>query len=75
MVLTRPDPPINVVDVPSVTNFETCGLSWTDGLDNGGASVIDYRVSYNQGFGTTFYILESNIVTLPYAATPLIVGT
>ena len=46
-VLTRPDAPINVRDVPGVTNYETCGLEWDDGPDNGGAPVIDYRVSYN----------------------------
>lgn len=73
--MTRPDPPIDVLNVPSVTNRETAGLTWTDGASNGGAPVIDYRVSFNQGFGTTFYILESNIGTIPYAATPLVVGT
>jgi hypothetical protein len=75
LVLTRPDPPVEVLNVPGVTNRETAGLTWTDGANDGGAAVIDYRVSFNQGFGTTFYILESNILSTPYAATPLVVGT
>jgi hypothetical protein len=43
-------------------------------LDNGGSIVIDYRVSFDNGTGTTFYTLDSNIVTLPYIAKPLTVG-
>jgi hypothetical protein len=60
--------------VPALTNSNTVGLSWTDGAGNGGAAVIDYRVSYNEGSGTDFVTLESNIVSLPFSALPLDVG-
>jgi hypothetical protein len=43
-------------------------------LDNGGSIVIDYRVSFNNGTGTAFFTLDSNIVSLPYIAKPLTVG-
>jgi hypothetical protein len=66
VILTVPEPPIAISNVPEITNFNTIGLSWLEGLNNGGTSVIDYRVSYNMGSGTKFYTLESNIVTLPY---------
>lgn len=75
IILTQPDAPASVADVPSVTSKDTVGLTWLEGAQNGGSPVIDYRVSYNQGYGTVFYTLESNIVDLPYSANPLVVGT
>ena len=74
-ILTIPDAPINVAEVVALTNAETCSFTWDAGVNNGGTEVIDYRVSFNQGFGSTFYILESNIISTPYEATPLVAGT
>ena len=74
-ILTIPDAPINIAEVTALTNGQTCGLTWSAGVNNGGTPIIDYRVSFNQGFGSTFYILESNILTTPYEATPLVAGT
>lgn len=74
-VLTIPDAPINLAEVVALTNAETCGMTWQNGPNNGGTPVIDYRVSFNQGFGSTFYTLESNVLTTPYEATPLVAGT
>ncbi len=45
--MTVPEAPIAVANVPEITNFNTIGLNWFEGLNNGGTSVIDYRVSYN----------------------------
>lgn len=47
VILTQPDSPINVQDVPAITSSDTVGLTWTNGLNDGGSAVIDYRVSYN----------------------------
>lgn len=53
----KPDPPEQLVDVPSVYNVNgqitsgittayQIGLEWIDGPFNGGSPVLDYRLSY-----------------------------
>jgi hypothetical protein len=37
-----PDSPVSLIDVPGTTNANQIGLSWSDGLYNGGSPVIDY---------------------------------
>ena len=46
IILRVPDSPINLENVPSLTDFDSIGLNWADGSENGGAPVLDYRVSY-----------------------------
>ena len=41
-----PDAPVNLVNLPEVTNAFQVGLSWEEGAYNGGSPVIDYTVSY-----------------------------
>lgn len=48
-ILTNPDAPLNVVNNPSYTAATQIGLTWENGLADGGTPVIDYRVSYDQG--------------------------
>jgi hypothetical protein len=73
LILRIPDAPLNLENVASLTDFDTIGLTWDEGVENGGNKVIDYRVWYSQD-ATTFNILESNIVTLPYQVNSLTVG-
>jgi hypothetical protein len=46
-VVLVPDAPLLVRDDPSVTSATVAGLLWTDGVSNGGKSVIDYTISYD----------------------------
>ena len=73
VILTIPDSPINVANVPSSTTATQIGLVWADGLENGGSDIIDYRVQYDQGT-SNFINLESNILTRNYDAKSLQVG-
>ncbi len=49
------------------------GLNWTAGIYNGGASVIDYTLSYDQGYNS-YKTLASGIVGTSYTATQLTAG-
>lgn len=42
----KPDPPVNLADVPSITTAYQIGLQWEDGPFDGGSPIIDYRLSY-----------------------------
>jgi hypothetical protein len=42
-----PDAPIDLQNNLAVTSDTTIGISWRDGASDGGASVIDYRISYD----------------------------
>lgn len=46
VILTYPDSPLNLANDDSVTNENQIGLTWQEGLANGGSPVIDYRISY-----------------------------
>jgi hypothetical protein len=42
-----PDAPIDLTNVPEVTDATTIKFSWTEAPENGGAAVIDYSVYYD----------------------------
>jgi hypothetical protein len=46
-----PDAPISLLRDNVQTNTSQVAFNWTDGSSNGGAPIIDYLVSYNQGNG------------------------
>lgn len=46
-----PDAPVNLQNDLSFTSSFTIGLSWEDGVSDGGSSVLDYRITYDQSTG------------------------
>jgi hypothetical protein len=46
-IVLVPDPVINLLNNPTITSDSVIGISWTDGLSNGGKEIIDYRISYD----------------------------
>lgn len=46
--------PINLRNVPSLTDKDSIGLMWEDGLEDGGTEVLDYLVYYDNGTGDNF---------------------
>jgi len=42
-----PDAPINLANDPTVTSDSVIRFTWSQGLSNGGAEVIDYSVYYD----------------------------
>jgi hypothetical protein len=76
MIVTVPDAPINVANLPAVTAGNQVGLKWTSGLVNGGSLLLDYRILFDSGLGTdTFTELVSGLQTTEYTVTGLIRGT
>lgn len=44
-----PDAPTNLAYTAQTSNDVQIALTWANGASNGGSSIIDYRVSYDQG--------------------------
>jgi len=53
-----PDAPIDLQNDLAVTSDTTVGISWRNGASDGGASVIDYRISYDQSVGNYVTLAE-----------------
>jgi hypothetical protein len=75
IILTNPDAPLSLVEDYSTKTESRIGLTWQDGAANGGSSIIDYRVSFDQGLGTEQYVvLQSGVLTRSYVADGLTPG-
>lgn len=46
--LREPDSPISVIEDRTAKTDSIINLVWTDGSNNGGTAIIDYRVSQRQ---------------------------
>lgn len=76
IILTVPDAPIDLVDVPAITNANQIGLSWAHGAEDGGTPVIDFSVLYDHGGENgVFVTLASGITDTSYTAVGLVTGT
>jgi len=64
VILTYPDPPLNVAEIISERSDSSISLSWTNGLADGGASVLDYRITYDNSIGD--YIVLASAIKNPY---------
>lgn len=61
-----PDAPLNFANVPSITNAQQIGLTWDEGLSNGGEVVVYYRLTYDQGTLQVWDVLEEEITDTFY---------
>jgi hypothetical protein len=73
IILTIPDAPIDILEVEASRTATSITISWSEGPSNGGASVIDYRVSFDQSTDT-YVVLSSEVLTRQYTATGLTSG-
>lgn len=74
MAAQIPDEPLNLQNDPSITDAYQIGLTWEAPTFDGGSPVIDYKVWYDNGSGSTFEELAVNIAELTYTATGLTQG-
>jgi hypothetical protein len=63
-----PDAPILLTENVSVTTRTLTEFSWSDGFSNGGASVIDYQISYDQSIDV-WQVLATGIATQTFRTT------
>jgi len=54
-----PDAPINIANVPAITTGYQIGLSWTEGLYNGGSPVFEYQIEYKVATASTYTVYAS----------------
>ena len=47
MILTNPDSPVSLAETVIARTPTTITFTWNDGTANGGAPVLDYRVTYD----------------------------
>ena len=69
-----PDAPLTLVNDATVTDETQIKFSWSDGAYDGGSSIIDYTVLYDQGTSTWIY-LATGISVKEYTATSLTADT
>jgi hypothetical protein len=72
-ILTRPDPPINLENVPGITQKDQIGISWEKAVLEGGTPVIDYQVSQAED-GGAYSIIQSGLVDTTFTSTGLTAG-
>ena len=68
VIVLVPSSPVGLADNPSITNASRIGITWNDGLNNGGAPVISYRVSYDQSTGS-WTTLATGVLVRSYTTT------
>jgi hypothetical protein len=73
IVVTIPSPPISLLNNPQVTSDPLIGFTWSDGLQTGGTTIIDYRVSYDRAAGT-WVTLATGITTKSYTTAITLIG-
>jgi hypothetical protein len=52
IILTIPDAPTDLANVPATTSSSQIGLTWNEGTENGGSIVIDYTITYGEDTGS-----------------------
>lgn len=57
-----PDAPTNLLRDDSTTTRTVLAFTWTDGASDGGQTIEDYRVSFDQG-RNEWTILQSGVET------------
>jgi hypothetical protein len=62
VIITYADPPYDLTETVAARAADSITLSWTDGASDGGAAIIDYRITID---GVTF---DDGILTNSYTA-------
>lgn len=74
IIITTPDAPINLAEDYSQRTKSSLGITWEEAPFNGGAVIIDYRVSIAEQ-GGEFIVLASGLTDATYTATGLAFST
>lgn len=70
----NPDAPINLANAPEVTSAYQIGLTWDEGVYNGGSPVIDYMVLYTTADSDNYQIYSQNLLQKQETVTGLTPG-
>jgi hypothetical protein len=70
----RPDAPINLANVAVITTAYQIGLTWADGIYDGGSPVLDYRVNYKTQDDSSFTVYQDSLLATDLTVTGLTPG-
>jgi hypothetical protein len=70
-----PDSPVNVAEDISVRTSTTDGLTWEDGVNNGGVPIIDYRINIREQGTQDYNMHASGVTDKSFTLTGLSLGT
>jgi hypothetical protein len=73
IIITYADPPKDLAETVSARTASSITFTWNEGDQNGGSTVTDYRLSYDQSTDT-YVELASGVVANTYTATGLQYG-
>ena len=73
IILTVPNAPTDLANNAAVTSASQIGLTWSEGPEDGGSGVIDYRISYAPETETV-YTTKDSITTESSTITGLTTG-
>ena len=74
IIITLPDAPLSLAENTQVRDITTLGITWTDGVSDGGLAVLDYRLSIALS-DESFTIVASGILAKSYIVTGLSTGS
>lgn len=60
VMITRPDPPVNILEDITGRTQNSVAFTWADGASNGGATVLDYRI-YMNADGGDYELIRSGV--------------
>jgi hypothetical protein len=69
-----PDAPINFAEDTSVRTSTTNGLTWDDGVNNGGVAIIDYRINMREQGASLYSAVITGLTTKSYTVSGLTLG-
>jgi hypothetical protein len=67
VIVLVPDAPISLLNDASVTSTTQIKFAWSNGASNGGQSIVDYRITYDQSTGN--YVTLATGVTERFTTT------
>jgi hypothetical protein len=73
IILTVPDAPVSLAETVSARTASSITFTWSEGAADGGADLLDYRISYDQATGTWLELVDG-ITATSYTVTQLTAG-
>ena len=68
IIVEVPDAPLGLADDVQYTSDTIIAFTWNNGISQGGSTIIDYKITYDQAIGT-YTTLAEGVVPMNYQTT------